>query len=236
MIVTQDGLRWLVDSPKAGYHPDDTDDGLGPEHEASITGTVLGLLPRWSGAWPEQPPLLLDIGAHVGHYSIRAAAQGARVIAVEANPDTAGRLLTNAVLNNVDKSVRIIPHPAWDTVESFGYEGEQHRRRNASGQARPDGNGTLYSVVLDDELGVSAPHVVKIDTEGAELHVLRGLRATLKRARPVLWIEDHAWLGTYTTAELLALLGELGYNALDGGSWSGLHYWHCVPLEQLAPA
>lgn len=231
-VIVNDGLRWVVDSP---HSHDETDDWLGPEHEDTITGTVLGLIPAWTGQYPEPRPVFLDVGAHVGHYTVRAAARGARVIAVEANPDTAGRLYTNVIINGLDDAVKIIPHAAWDQAEPMAYLGRDARRRNASGQARPavdDGTGAvLWSVVLDDMLGLEPVAMVKIDTEGAEMHVLRGLRATLRRCRPVLWIEDHAWLGLYTTAELYGLLAELGYAIADGGTWSGLQYWHCVPAE-----
>ena len=39
------------------------------------------------------------------------------------------------------------------------------------------------------ELGVNAPAVIKIDVEGSELDVLRGLEATLAQARPVVIFE-----------------------------------------------
>ena len=39
------------------------------------------------------------------------------------------------------------------------------------------------------ELGVDAPGIIKVDVEGAELEVLRGLRKTLTRARPILFFE-----------------------------------------------
>lgn len=219
------GLKWFTE-------PGDNDDHIGPEHEATIEDQVLGLLgPSYlERKFPEQGSVLLDIGAHVGHYTLRAAALGHRVVAVEANPETAGRLFANVVLNQLDRRVRIIPHPAWDEYDSLGYN-HMGRERNASGQVRADPAGALWPVVLDDVLGTDQVDVVKIDTEGAELHVLRGLRSTLKRCRPVLWIEDHAWLGEYTTNELAELLDELGYGVTDQAQWSGLTYWLARPRE-----
>lgn len=227
--VTADGLSWLVEPG--------TDDTLGPEHEAGITELVLGLLPAEPDGgrrFPDEGGVLLDIGAHVGHYTLRAARAGHRVIAVEANPETAGRLLANTVTNNLDGHVRIIPHPAWDVYESLTWKSYHEGTmavRNASGRIYPDPAGMLWPVVLDDVLGdIPRIDVVKLDTEGAELHVLLGLRATLKRCRPVLWIEDHAWTGAYTPGELSDLLAELHYVQGRGGEWSGLTYWRCDPL------
>lgn len=220
------GLRWLVDQG--------TDDILGPEHEGPIEGLVLGLLPqRPEDGWtfPDHGGTLLDIGAHVGHYTLRAALLGHTVVAVEANPETAGRLFANVVLNGFDDRVKVIPHPAWDEYESLTwrpYHEGSMAVRNGSGRVYPDPAGDLWPVMLDD---ANLPHVdvVKLDTEGAELHVLGGLRATLKRDRPVLWIEDHAWTAAYKPAELAGLLDELGYGQELGAEWSGLAYWLCRP-------
>ena len=222
------GLRWIVDP--------ETDDILGPEHEATIEGAVLELLPeRPEGGWsfPDTAGVLLDIGAHVGHYTLRAAKLGHSVIAVEANPETAGRLFANVLLNGLDDRVRIIGHPAWDEYEAIRwkpYHEGKMAARNGSGRCYPDPAGDLWPVILDDVLG-NVPHIdlVKLDTEGAELHVLRGMRSTLKRCRPVLWIELHDWTGAYHAQELAALLGELHYRWVKGGEWSGLEYWRCDP-------
>jgi FkbM family methyltransferase len=228
-IDERDGLRWIVEPG--------TDDILGPEHEAGIEAAVLGLLPeRPADGWafPAGPGTLLDIGAHVGHYTLRAARAGHAVIAVEANPETAGRLLANVVLNGLDGQVTIIPHPAWDDYEALRWKGFHEGSmavRNGSGRVYPDPGGDLWPVILDDVIPPGrAVDVVKIDTEGAELRVLRGLRATLKRCRPVMWIEDHAWTGAYRPDELTGLLAELHYTQAKGGEWSGLTYWRCDPV------
>ncbi|WP_416971096.1 FkbM family methyltransferase [Streptomyces sp. 4F14] len=53
---------------------------------------------------------------------------------------------------------------------------------------------------------IAAPHVVKIDVEGAEPGVLRGMAATLRTARPVVVCEIHG-----TGEEIRALLTAAGY-------------------------
>lgn len=232
-IETRGGIKWIIEPG--------TDDILGPDHEAGITDAVLALLPQpdpgegW--VFPNVPGLLLDVGAHVGHYALRAARAGHSVVAVEANPETAGRLFANVLLNGFDDRVRIIGHPAWDQQESMRwkpYHEGSMAARNGSGRVYPDPAGGLWPVVLDDVLDehgrMPRVNVVKLDTEGAELHVLRGLRATLKRDRPVLWIEDHVWTGAYALDELAGLLTELHYSMVSGGTWSGLQYWKCLPL------
>jgi FkbM family methyltransferase len=229
VIREADGIRWYVD---AG-----TDDTLGPEHEAEITGQVLGLLPvepvdGWE--FPAAGGVLLDVGAHVGHYTLRAAKAGHGVIAVEANPETAGRLFANVLLNGFDDRVKVIGRPAWDQYESIRwkpYHEGSMATRNGSGRVYPDPGGELWPVVLDDVITPTQRiDLVKLDTEGAEIHVLRGMRATLKRARPVLWVELHDWTGAYTLDELTGVLQELHYGHRLAAEWSGLKYWECRPL------
>jgi hypothetical protein len=72
------------------------------------------------------------------------------------------------------------------------------------------------TVVLDDWLDAQglAPDLIKIDVEGAELGVLRGLRRTLARDGVRLFVEVHppqlAQAGS-STEEVLRLLADLGY-------------------------
>ena len=73
------------------------------------------------------------------------------------------------------------------------------------------------TVVSIDELvaagAIPPPNVVKIDTEGAELQAIEGMRATIERHRPAIVCELHD-----TNAEFCALMESLGYvlTNLDG--------------------
>ena len=73
------------------------------------------------------------------------------------------------------------------------------------------------AVVSIDELvaggQIPPPDVLKIDTEGAELQAIEGMRATIERHRPAIVCELHD-----TNAQFCALMEELGYvtTNLDG--------------------
>lgn len=70
-----------------------------------------------------------------------------------------------------------------------------------------------------DELKLN-PHAVKVDVQGAELLVLKGMQDTLERAHPVLLIEASA-----DTPRVTAQLSPLGYKA----------YWYDTTRDQLKP-
>jgi hypothetical protein len=60
---------------------------------------------------------------------------------------------------------------------------------------------------------IPPPNVLKIDTEGAELQVVEGARATIARHRPAIVCELHD-----TNEAFVGLMNELGYvtTNLDG--------------------
>lgn len=68
--------------------------------------------------------------------------------------------------------------------------------------------------VGDEVIGSRDPRLIKIDVEGFEGHVLKGLRGTLERAKPVLCMEmvgRHLARDGQTPAGLCEWLGALGY-------------------------
>jgi hypothetical protein len=67
--------------------------------------------------------------------------------------------------------------------------------------------------------GHATIHGVKIDVQGMELEMLRGMRDTLRASRPRLVVELHAGVDR---SEVLALLAELGYST------------HATPIEPVA--
>src|SRR5262249_14957155 len=63
-----------------------------------------------------------------------------------------------------------------------------------------------------------SPDFIKIDVEGAELQVLRGMLSLLSKSRPLVWIEFHAWPNMTLQQGMqraLAMLQPLDYEVLD---------------------
>jgi FkbM family methyltransferase len=172
------------------------------------------------------PPggVFVDIGAHVGYYTVLAsllAGPEGRIVAFEPTPRTRTELAFNtAGLDNVT----IVPQAAWDgstrlTLTDFGW-----RRScfNSVMGARIRGNPhhesiEVEAIAVDDWLAAHnvAPSFIKIDAESAECRILQGLRRTIERHRPILSVEvgDYNLPGVPSSAELVRSLLALGYAA-----------------------
>lgn len=134
----------------------------------------------------------LDVGAHAGYHTLRLLASGAaidRVVAVEANPDTAGLLRRNVAVNVPADSdlVTVLHAAAWDT------EGEVRIAQVETGNSGdfrvraqgPDGVA-VPAVRLDGVTAVTSSRVslVKVDLQGRDHRALAGLSEVLRRDRP----------------------------------------------------
>jgi len=55
------------------------------------------------------------------------------------------------------------------------------------------------------------------------------MRELIAKHRPVMFIEDHSIYDYYKREDLLALIDELGYDWIDGGTYGGANYFICRP-------
>jgi FkbM family methyltransferase len=171
--------------------------------------------------------VFIDVGAHIGYFSLKAAkAVGShgRVLAVEPNPETLKVLRANVEANR-DTMVTVYPVAC---SESDGFlDLFAAARANTGASSLAKANAMHFGSVvnsyhvptrrLDDlvrDSGVTRVDFVKIDVEGAELLVLKGAGATLDRFHPVLTIEMEPKqlksMGA-TTDEVKKLLRDHGY-------------------------
>lgn len=144
----------------------------------------------------------LDIGANVGFFSIHMssrASNAGRVVAVEPNPKALEYLHRNVSLNLstdlitvVDKAISdrdgtmdlsvIEGHEEYSSLVEIGHSQlTEVRKQSVKVQVT-----TVDSLV--DELGL-VPGLIKIDVEGAEGQVLRGMTKTLETYQPVVVCE-----------------------------------------------
>lgn len=173
-----------------------------------------GLLDRLlrAGDWA------LDIGANVGHYTLRMAELAGptgRVIALEPIPDTFA-LLTENVRHSGHANVSLLNCAASDRTAAVGMEIPRfpdglenfYQAHVVSGTA-----GLSILALSIDSLALPAVRLVKIDAEGHELPVLQGMRRLVERDHPALIVET-------STGETTRLLESWGYRVerLPGSS------------------
>jgi FkbM family methyltransferase len=231
-VVEADGLLWTDRGPQ-------TEDLMGPSaHEDALAPILTQLVP------PDG--IVLEVGAHVGHWTLRLAEHAGLILAVEANPDSASVLRRNLAINDID-NVRVIPVAAWDEETTLRLEDPNDHVAGGSTRTLPvyaSGDDGVPAARLDDViLDLPRLDLVKLDVEGADLHALRGMVGLLREHRPVLFIECHDYCGYYTRAELEATLTELGYTweiaHTYASTWSptgtlpepvDADYLRCVPV------
>lgn len=152
---------------------------------------------------------VVDVGANVGFYTLRQVALGARVVALEPNPDARGRLRATIERNGIGDRVRILPFAAGRAERSAELA---VGAATVTGTIGPPTSARERFVVevrtLDSLLGgQERVDLLKIDTEGAEVDVLSGAVATLRRtARVVL-----EWHTPELRAAARALLADGGF-------------------------
>jgi len=139
-----------------------------------------------------------DIGANVGFFTVigaRLVGAAGRVYAFEPVPENAAAVRRNVQLNAFQNVVVLEK-----AVSRMGGQGELWVAEYSGGSALatavppPDTVGTMLVdlVAIDDLVAqkeLEPPAVVKIDVEGAELDVLKGMTKTIQAYKPSLIYE-----------------------------------------------
>ena len=146
---------------------------------------------------------LIDVGANIGYYSLKAAplvGAAGHVIAIEPNPEALQKMRVNLAASAADNVVTVAPVACSDTESTLDLyvapDANTGETSLSKGNASQEGAIThTYKVrarPLDDivrESGVTRVDAIKIDVEGAEYLVLKGARQTLDRFHPMLLVE-----------------------------------------------
>jgi len=195
MVRSPDGLTWI-------WRPKSSDALAWASHEPLLTSIFQALV--------GMDTVFYDIGAHVGRYTVRAAARGAKVVAFEPNPLNAQGLWTNVRLNGMSHKVSLVRAAVSDKTEWLTL----YENGASSSVIRPRNKSACYKVkcyALDDLIGrLPPPTLIKIDVEGHELKVLSGAKETLDRYRPTLVVEVHRAYGVETSQVAARLPGHYG--------------------------
>lgn len=182
---------------------------------------------------------LLDIGAHVGYFSLlHTQRPGNTAFALELDPI------------NFEILARVVSQASSIRIENLGASDEPGEISMAStglpspkvsllGRSEDDSEGVSVGLVRVDNLVTQhdiSPSLVKIDVEGAEGRVLQGARGFLSEKKPLVLVEVHprqmAEMDSMRPDDIVRFMIDLGYEAFcfaDSRSDS------CSPIEPYAP-
>lgn len=155
---------------------------------------------------------VLDVGANIGDTAkIISAAVGpsnVQFICVEADPANIPLLREN--LLGLSAFIVEALAGSTSTVERANFV-----RDHGTAYAVLGDGSSVQMIRLDDVIGTQQIDIIKIDTDGFELHVLRGLTQTIASVSPHLFIEvaPTHWrlVGQHEPMVAINFLKELGY-------------------------
>lgn len=217
-----DGCKWLACGRLRGDEP-----GWSSYDVSKLNG-MESFAPE--GEWGKEVishfspgKVLVDVGANIGAYAIRAAKQGMSVYAFEPSPANRAFLRRNFDLNpGVERNITVVEDALGDAdaTGTLSDDGLSSRLESA--------DGYTVSIRTLDSFKLPQIDLMKVDVEGYELNVLSGAKETLRMLRPTILLELHSTLGEQKTKDLFEFVGNLGYS---DRSFEDRRFWRGVSFE-----
>jgi FkbM family methyltransferase len=174
----------------------------------------------WLESHLRENDIALDVGAHCGIYSVLMAARAAKVIAFEPDPYARAMLARNVELNSKSGVIAVEAFACSDREGEavlFSRGGNSNSSFARSAVAKPSlplEKISVSTITLDSYLALHglSPNCVKIDTEGAEIRILKGASRLLASDALILCeLHPYAWAEfANSLAELESLVEEAG--------------------------
>ena len=168
--------------------------------------------------------VVVEVGANIGTHTVflaKAVGRGGAVIAYEPQRFVFHLLCANIALNEL---MNVYPRHAAAgaasgsiNVPAFDFSAENNVGGLALGPGQVHRQGEEVALETLDSLGIGRLKLLKVDAEGMEGEVLAGARDTIKRCRPILYLENDR---TDKSAQLITLVLDAGYRL----------WWHLPPM------
>jgi FkbM family methyltransferase len=145
-----------------------------------------------------QPRVFFDVGANYGTHSLLFLKSGVQTITFEPNPNCVQEFRNLCRINEIDPNIQMVAVGDQDSQARFWFP----ERETWLGTIVDSTKGLLSKehdlqeivvrvVTLDSfaKENAIAPDLIKIDTEGNEVNVLKGATETIRRCKPLIVFE-----------------------------------------------
>lgn len=129
----------------------------------------------------------LDVGANIGYFSLLASqivGEKGKVFSFEPEPRNVGFLTKNIELNNFTQTV-VIPQAVGEKPGQLTFYLEEENKGDHRSFDSGDGRRTIQvpmtSIDAFFKQNTSPLHYMKVDVQGFEIQVLKGMKETLKK-------------------------------------------------------
>ena len=180
------------------------------------------------GATPGHTPVVVDVGANLGYFSLAAASLGAHVIAIEPMSRNARKLAKSILKNKFEDKISLYQNIMWDegsTGPLMLHATSASNQGNGQVLDGKSGNqGGVYGVGYANAVPLSYivredVDVLKIDAEGSESVVIAGAKrliCTFTVKHILMEFTDvKKRVGKYSAVEMLKFLDSVGYIVSD---------------------
>lgn len=157
------------------------------KHGVEIMGRVIYQWKKQAAVYARcaQRRTAIDVGAHVGHWSINMAARFEKVIAFEPVAEHADCFERNVLADGANPHVHLMRCACGASPGSVAI----HRMPGNSGGSHVKGLGDIPMLAIDS-LALEDVDLIKMDVEGYEANVIAGARETLLRCKPIVCCEQ----------------------------------------------
>ena len=174
------------------------------------------LLEKWF--FGTNSSVVYDIGANIGNHTVYFAKSSpkAQIFAFEPMPDNFTMLEKNIRDNNFNNRVKPYPMAVGETEGTvcmgIMQEGNHGTATILEDDADVGMDVHIANIISIDNLNLPLPNFIKIDVEGYELSVLKGMKNTIKNAKElIIWIE----VDEKTATQVYDFMDSLGFAVMD---------------------
>lgn len=168
--------------------------------------------------------VVIDIGAHIGTFSVWAAqkAGSGHVYAFEPDPENYALLEENKNLNHLTNLHIVNSAVSEKRGQARLFTSDYHNMTHSFLEVGTRANTLVDTLSLEDilqEYGLKRVHYLKIDAEGAEYQILLSTPSTILERIDKIFIEYHDYLKHgYNYKDLTGYLAENGFQTELGAS------------------